>query len=127
MPKTATSVDKLVGSNIRIWRMTKGISQTELGKRIGLTFQQVQKYEKGANRVGAGRLFQIAKVLGVPVATLFEGVETIKNTQDGKSAVGLMAEPQSFRLAQAFADIDDNGVRRALALLMDQSIDCPKA
>jgi transcriptional regulator with XRE-family HTH domain len=60
-------VDVLVGQNIRICRLQKGLSQGELGQQIGVTFQQVQKYEKGANRVGASRLNQIANVLGVPL------------------------------------------------------------
>ena len=66
-------IDVLVGQNIRICRLQKGLSQGELGRRIGVTFQQVQKYEKGANRVGASRLTQIADVLGVPIPTLFDG------------------------------------------------------
>ncbi len=118
MPRTTTIVDKLVGRNVRIWRMKKGFSQTELAQRIGVTFQQVQKYESGTNRVGAGRLFQIATVLAVPIATLFEGVDSVK-TQDKTSALSLIAGPQSFRLVQAFADIDDNGVRRALVALVE--------
>src|ERR1700740_1522580 len=74
-------VDVLVGQNIRICRLQKGLSQTELGERIGVTFQQIQKYEKGANRVGASRLTQIADVLGVPIPTLFDGAPTAGQSQ----------------------------------------------
>ena len=62
--KSPDPVDVEVGRRIRVQRMARGMSQTELGKRIGVTFQQVQKYEKGANRVGAGRLTRIATLTG---------------------------------------------------------------
>src|SRR5580692_5640683 len=71
--KSPDPVDVEVGRRIRIQRMTRGMSQTELGEKIGVTFQQVQKYEKGVNRVGASRLTRIAKVLGVSVGALFGG------------------------------------------------------
>jgi transcriptional regulator with XRE-family HTH domain len=67
MPKTsnksATSIDKQVGLNIRVHRLAKDMTQEDLGEKIGVTFQQVQKYEKGTNRVGSGRLYQIAEIL----------------------------------------------------------------
>jgi len=71
-PKTPDEIDVLVGRNIRIHRMAKCLSQKELAERIGVTFQQVQKYEKGVNRIGSGRLIRIAGVLGVTVMTLFD-------------------------------------------------------
>ncbi len=61
-------VDIHVGARIRLRRTLLGMSQEKLGKRIGLTFQQIQKYERGANRVGASRLYQLGKVLNVPVS-----------------------------------------------------------
>jgi len=72
MPKkSASTVDVYVGQRIRQRRMMMGYSQEELGRNLDLTFQQIQKYEKGVNRVGAGRLFLIASILGVPVAYFF--------------------------------------------------------
>lgn len=68
-------VDEFVGNRIREARLLRGISQERLGKALGLTFQQVQKYERGTNRVGASRLFDIAEILGVPVSYFFEGLE----------------------------------------------------
>ena len=65
-------LDAMVGAKIRMFRINRGMSQTVLAGRIGVTFQQVQKYEKGANRVGASRLSQIASVLGISVGELFE-------------------------------------------------------
>lgn len=66
------STDREVGKSIRAHRLLAGMSQSELGRKIGVSFQQVQKYEKGTNRVGAGRLPQIAEILGVPVGALFK-------------------------------------------------------
>ena len=65
-------LDAMVGARIRMFRVNRGMSQSVLAERIGVTFQQVQKYEKGANRVGASRLSQIASVLGISVGELFE-------------------------------------------------------
>src|SRR6267378_4357029 len=71
--KAPNPVDKYVGSRVRMRRIMLGMSQEKLGEALGLTFQQVQKYEKGTNRVGASRLQQIAEILQVPVAFLFDG------------------------------------------------------
>jgi transcriptional regulator with XRE-family HTH domain len=108
-----TEVDKLVGRNIRIYRLAKDLSQTELGNRIGLTFQQVQKYEKGVNRVGSGRLLQIATVLGIHVTTLFEGTEGAK-TSVTNSALSLIADAKALRLAKAFSAIATTKIRRSI-------------
>src|ERR1700727_2371498 len=70
------SLDKVVGRNVRVHRLAKGMSQTDLANELGITFQQIQKYEKGTNRVGSGRLFQIAALLEVPVTAFFEGGDT---------------------------------------------------
>src|SRR4051794_41871508 len=71
--KAPNPVDKYVGSRVRMRRIMLGMSQEKLGEALGLTFQQVQKYEKGTNRVGASRIQQIAEILQVPVSFLFEG------------------------------------------------------
>jgi transcriptional regulator with XRE-family HTH domain len=65
------SIDIFVGEQLRFSRMTRGLSQTALGNAVGVTFQQVQKYERGTNRIGASRLFAIAQVLGVPISSFF--------------------------------------------------------
>src|SRR6201994_4101758 len=75
MPKKqANPIDVQVGNRVRIRRMLIGMSQEKLGDLLGLTFQQVQKYEKGVNRIGAGRLYEIARILGVPIDFFYEGV-----------------------------------------------------
>ena len=71
--KAPNPVDKYVGSRVRMRRIMLGMSQEKLGEALGLTFQQVQKYEKGTNRVGASRLQQISEILQVPVSFLFDG------------------------------------------------------
>src|SRR5690348_17642990 len=71
--KAPNPVDKYVGSRVRMRRIMLGMSQEKLGEALGLTFQQIQKYEKGTNRVGASRIQQISEVLQVPVSFLFEG------------------------------------------------------
>src|SRR5271170_2175076 len=72
--KQANPIDAQVGNRIRLRRMLIGMSQEKLGELLGLTFQQVQKYEKGVNRIGAGRLYQVAHILGVQIAYFYEGV-----------------------------------------------------
>src|SRR3984885_4568300 len=70
LQKQAQKIDKVIGRNIRIHRLAKKMSQTELGNHLGVSFQQVQKYENGTNRVGSGRLYQIAAILGLHVSAL---------------------------------------------------------
>src|SRR6266566_7737771 len=72
--KQANPIDAQVGNRVRIRRMLIGMSQERLGDLLGLTFQQVQKYEKGVNRIGAGRLFEVSRILGVPIDFFYEGV-----------------------------------------------------
>lgn len=73
-PKVPTRIDKRIGDNIRGARLAAGISQTALGERIGVTFQQVQKYESGANRIAASKLYAIAQALAAPVDSFFAGL-----------------------------------------------------
>ena len=122
--KRAQKIDKIIGRNIRIHRLAKKMSQTELGDQLGVSFQQVQKYENGANRVGSGRLYQIAAVLGLHVSTLFKGGENRdKGTASG--LLDLLTEPQSVRLIRAFAKISDNTVRRSLVQLAEKFAKTP--
>src|SRR2546423_11250523 len=81
--KAPNPIDKHVGSRVRMRRMMLGMSQEKLGDSLGLTFQQVQKYEKGTNRIGASRLQQISQILQVPVAFFFEGAPSIHPLPEG--------------------------------------------
>ena len=111
--RSPDACDRLVGRNIRIQRMAKRLSQTELAEKLGVTFQQVQKYERGRNRIGAGRLVRIAATLDVPLLALFEGIDGA-NEPDGASPQALLAHPQHLSLVQAFSRVEDKGTRRAL-------------
>ena len=107
------AVDKLVGRNIRVLRLAKGLSQTELADELGVTFQQVQKYEKGTNRVGSGRLLKISGILGVKITDFFEGTDRMHDTAR-RSVFDQLAQPESFRLVQAFSGINHPNIRRTL-------------
>src|SRR5262245_48079616 len=120
-PKEPDAVDALVGHNIRIQRHARRISQTALAERLGVTFQQVQKYANGVNRVGAGRLKRIAAVLGVPVTALLDGADGVRDERaPAGSALAMIAERQPYRLAAAYARIPDQGVRRAVVVLVEK-------
>ena len=80
--KSLNPVDKHVGGRVRMRRLMLAMSQEKLGDALGLTFQQVQKYEKGTNRIGAGRLHQISHILQVPVAFFFEGAPNLHGSTD---------------------------------------------
>jgi transcriptional regulator with XRE-family HTH domain len=122
LQKRAQKIDKLIGRNIRIHRLSRKMSQTDLGDQLGVSFQQVQKYENGANRVGSGRLYQIAAVLGMHVSTFFKGGETAEREHPGDSGLlDLLTEPQSVRLIRAFSKIGDATVRRCLVQLAEKA------
>jgi transcriptional regulator with XRE-family HTH domain len=112
-------VDALVGRNIRVHRIDRGLTQTDLAKGIGVTFQQVQKYEQGTNRVGGGRLYKIADVLGLPISAFFEGADT-SHHQGKESPLALLADPHALRLLRAFCQIDDMEARRAFAEVVER-------
>jgi transcriptional regulator with XRE-family HTH domain len=115
-----TEIDALVGSRIRSRREALGMSQGRLGRSLGVTFSQVQKYEKGSNRIGAGRLYHVAALLGVPVQYFFEGVDEPAPAQDaGDQASAADAE----RLRDAFARISDPHARQALLSLAATMVD----
>jgi len=115
--KQPDSIDQLVSRNNRIQRLAKGRSQTELGEKLGVTFQQIQNYEKGVNRVGCGRLFQIARILGVHVMDFFDGSDAGKHTA-ARNVRDLISEPQAYHLVEAFSEIRDRRVRRSVLELV---------
>jgi transcriptional regulator with XRE-family HTH domain len=115
--RSPSSVDVAVGRNVRIWRMAKGLSQAQLASRLGITFQQVQKYEVGANRIGTGRLVKLAGILGVPIAALFEGTGA---ADPSRSPLALVADARAFRLAHAFAAIEKSTLRLSIVNLVEK-------
>jgi transcriptional regulator with XRE-family HTH domain len=127
-PRTSTtkkrrpnSADTEVGESIRAHRLIAGMSQSSLAKQLGVSFQQVQKYEKGVNRVGAGRLPQIAEIFNVPINALFQGyAETLPGRRTSVGApVRLITDPSVLKLMTSYAEITDRTVRRCLVELVD--------
>jgi transcriptional regulator with XRE-family HTH domain len=118
MAKRVEAVDKLVGKNIRIFRIAKGISQTTLGNAVGVTFQQIQKYENGANRVGSSRLAKIAEVLKVPIGRFFDN--TAKGSDGpvaGSVVTDLLISPYAVQMLKVFANLPSDKLRRELVIL----------
>jgi transcriptional regulator with XRE-family HTH domain len=103
--------------------MAKGLSQNQLANRLGVTFQQVQKYEIGANRIGTGRLVKSAGILGVPISALFEGTD---GAEPSRSSLTLLNDSRSFRLAHAFAAIRSNKFRESLVALVEKLAALPQ-
>ena len=117
-----TSIDQHVGARLRLRRSMLDMSQSELGEKLGVTFQQVQKYERGTNRIGASRLFNVARVMGVPVAYFFEGLDDSGSSElrdkDSDTLYDFIASPDGLALASAFAGIKDQTVRRRVIDLL---------
>lgn len=117
MNMSASDIDVYVGTKMRRRREALGISQGRLGRHLGLTFSQIQKYEKGTNRIGAGRLYQIASFLGVPPSHFFEGLESA----NGKSEAGAGTSRDDIQLlADAFNGIVDAETRSSVLALVRQ-------
>jgi transcriptional regulator with XRE-family HTH domain len=116
--KTPDPVDIYVGDRVRQRRKMLGLSQEELGALIGLTFQQVQKYERGANRISASKLFQIAKALKIRIAYFFDGYSDEDDAEAGegtatseKLVLELLSTPRGVELAGAFPRIRGENLR----------------
>jgi transcriptional regulator with XRE-family HTH domain len=110
-------LDAMVGARIRLFRVDRGMSESMLAERIGVTFQQMQKYERGANRVGASRLLQIASVLGISVGELFESSRAGSPGLD--SPVRLLAEPGALSVLKAYARTTSPRMRHRIAKLVE--------
>jgi transcriptional regulator with XRE-family HTH domain len=128
--KAPNPVDKYVGSRVRMRRIMLGMSQEKLGEALGLTFQQIQKYEKGTNRVGASRIQQISEILQVPVSFLFEGGPTAiagaEGSGEGTSPTyvsDFLATSEGLALTRAFTRITDAKLRRSIVDLVEKIAD----
>jgi transcriptional regulator with XRE-family HTH domain len=119
--KSPDAVDRFIGARVRMRRIVVGMSQEKLGEALGITFQQIQKYEKGTNRITVSRLHQIAGILGAPVSMFYEGAP-----ETGEGAPGLrergaaryetdfLGSPEGVQLMRAFLRIKNIRVRRKL-------------
>jgi transcriptional regulator with XRE-family HTH domain len=126
MAKAPNPIDKHVGARVRMRRVLIGMSQEKLGEALGITFQQVQKYEKGTNRMGASRLQQAARIMGVPVNFFFEGTQSDTAMATGFAEPGSPAYLADFastqdgsQLIKAFTKIKDPKVRRRIIELVE--------
>jgi len=123
-------IDVCIGSRLRLRRLAMGFSQETLARALGITFQQIQKYERGTNRIFASRLFHLARVLRVPVAYFYQGLTPqgeAPNPEDGRSEAGAAAEEglqdllgksDTLKLIQAYNRINDPTVRRQIYALV---------
>lgn len=125
--KAPNPIDKHVGSRVRMRRMMLSMSQEKLGDALGLTFQQVQKYEKGTNRIGASRLQQISHILQVPVSFFFEGAPNLSGRPDGIGEApspayvsDFLATSDGLALTKSFMRIKDSKLRRRIVDLVEQ-------
>lgn len=129
--KIPNPIDRHVGSRVRMRRVILGMSQEKLGEALGLTFQQVQKYEKGANRIGASRLQQISRTLDVPPAFFFEGAPSFEAASGGSPnhlgvaedsnssyVADFLSTAEGLHLNMAFARIHDPKVRKRIVDLV---------
>ena len=126
MVKRATVVDEYVGRRVRQRRGELGLSQGELGDALGITFQQIQQYENGTNRVSAGRLFNMARHLDVTLDYFFEGLglpAARKPTLD----MSIRHDKQVIALVRRFIQISDDGERSALVSLAGAMAEAPQA
>ena len=126
--KTPNPIDKHVGSRVRMRRMMLSMSQEKLGDALGLTFQQVQKYEKGTNRIGASRLQQISNILQVPVSFFFEGAPHLPGHHSGGMGEApspayvsdFLATSDGLSLTKSFMRIKNGKLRRRIVDLVEQ-------
>ncbi|WP_201829130.1 helix-turn-helix domain-containing protein [Microvirga zambiensis] len=124
MKKSTGSIDKEIGSRVRMRRVSIGMSQEKLGDMLGLTFQQVQKYEKGMNRISVARLVEIARILGVDIDFFFDGIKPTKGESgfaDGGApayVADMMSTPEGLQLVRHFTGIKNSKVRKSIVQLV---------
>jgi transcriptional regulator with XRE-family HTH domain len=131
--KAPNPIDRHVGSRVRMRRILLGMSQEKLGEALGLTFQQIQKYEKGTNRIGASRLQQISRTLNVPPAFFFDGAplpdgagmengaahSAVAESPNSNFVLDFIATAEGLHLNKAFARIQDSKVRKRIIDLVE--------
>ena len=124
MKKSTGSIDKEIGSRVRMRRVSIGMSQEKLGDMLGLTFQQVQKYEKGMNRISVARLVEIARILNVDIDFFFDGIKAGRN-EAGFAESGappyvadMMSTPEGLQLVRTFASIKSPRIRKTIVQLV---------
>lgn len=119
--KVPSGIDRIVGQRLRWRRRELKLTQEQLGEKLGLTFQQVQKYEKGVNRISAGRLFEMSQVLGITMTYFYEGIDDMMPSpyrmavRENERPPSLpVMDGEAMDLVKAFQKIDDKSLRRSL-------------
>ncbi len=115
-------IDVQVGSRVRLRRTLSGLSQTQLGEKLGITFQQIQKYERGINRVSASRLYQMSRILDVPVSFFFHDLD---EGAGARSPDDILLKPETLEFVRAYYRISDPAVREGLRKLTEAMADLP--
>ncbi len=122
--KLPHAIDRHVGDRVRMRRMTQGMSQKSLGDALGLTFQQIQKYEKGINRIGASRLQHIASIQQVPISFFFEGVPgpsyALDEARSSAYVSDFLATSDGLELTKAYMSIQNVKLRRSIVGLVKE-------
>jgi transcriptional regulator with XRE-family HTH domain len=115
-------LDILVGKRIRTQRLVRKMSQSELGKQLGITFQQIQKYESGVNRVGAGRLQTIAKIFDLPVSVFFGEDNATQDASDtaNETVLNFLNTARAVKLVKDFSRIKDPAIQQAVVALVEK-------
>jgi transcriptional regulator with XRE-family HTH domain len=118
--RETTEIDRFVGERIRLYRSMIGISQQKLAENLGVTFQQLQKYERGENRIGAGRLLTVATVLGIPITFLLdeEGFSQRHGIEHSMAVGSLDTARDAYTIGRAFSQITDPEIRRTITTLV---------
>ena len=119
--RSPNQTDVYIGKRMKMQRLARGLSQTDIAKRLGITFQQIQKYERGVNRVGAGRLQEMANLLGVTPAFFFEDGPRLKpgQSEEASETTELLANKYNLALAQAYNRLRSRTVRRNVLELVE--------
>jgi transcriptional regulator with XRE-family HTH domain len=120
-----TGADAQVGAAIRTHRLMARMSQDALAQKLGVTFQQIQKYEKGVNRIGAGRLPLIAKIFHVPIGDLFQDQASASENGGGAVPTKLVTDTATVRLLTAYASIENRAIRRDISGLVERIAGSP--
>jgi transcriptional regulator with XRE-family HTH domain len=118
--RETNEVDRFVGERIRLYRSMIGMSQQKLAENLGVTFQQLQKYERGENRIGAGRLLTVATVLGIPITFLLdeEGFSQRHGVEHSMAGGVLDTARDAYTIGRAFSQITDPEIRRTITTLV---------
>ena len=123
-PKATNSIDAYVAGKLRTYRKQLGMSQADIAKQLGVTFQQIQKYEAGLNRIGAGRLFQFASIYGIPMQELFPRnvgtADGLKRAEKMDEIARFALSTDGWKLCEAFLRIQDPRQRRIIISLVQQ-------